>query len=493
MFAMLGISGEAERVYGELIGGSPVTVAELAGRTRLSGPVLRAALDCLESSRLIQRDPGPPPAYQVIDPAIALDVLLHAHEHELKRARAAAQELAARYRLALGSRDPAELVEVVSGREAIVDRLALIYRAARQEIRGFDKPPYAAGPGLTSYSEFEFNLIDRGGTTRVIYERAAVEMPGRLDDLELGLAHGEESRVLPELPTKLIIVDDVIALLPLQSAPEQLESSVVVHESGLLRAISALFEALWQVAMPLRLPGPAGDDQPDGPADEERRILVLMSAGLPDDVIARELGLSERTFQRRVQTMMRRLHAQTRFQLARQASLQGWLPGGELASSLSNQGSSGVAGSSAAMASASAPSRVALLNGLNSGPVPSVSSRCASATPRAGTGSGARSRSASRRIGARAAVTAAARCSGLRTTDLTTRSQLPASASLNGSATSCSARAACSRDHSGGRPAASSRSSRAPSARAPSRSMRRVVRETAPSGRSRTSTCDVMS
>jgi len=326
MFTLLGMSGEDEQVYGELIGGSPVTVADLAIRTRLPEPVLHAALSSLEGKRLIQRQPGPPPTYQAIDPAIALDVLLLAHEHELKRARVAAQELAARYRLALGSRDPAELVEVVSGRAAILDRLAFIYRAARREIRGFDKPPYAARPGVSAATEFEFNLIDRGGAARVIYERAAIEMPGRLDDLEVGLAHGEQTRVLPELPTKLIIVDDVIAILPLQSAPEELESSVVVHESGLLRAISALFESLWQVAMPLRLPGSADDDQPDGPADEEQRILVLMSAGLPDDVIARQLGLSERTYQRRVQAMMRRLHAQTRFQLARQAALQGWLP-----------------------------------------------------------------------------------------------------------------------------------------------------------------------
>lgn len=330
VFALLGMSGDAEQVYGELIGGSPVTVADLATRTRLSGSVLHAALGSLEENRLIQRQPGPPPTYQAIDPAIALDVLLLAHEHELKRARVAAQELAARYRLALGSRDPAELVEVVSGREAILDRLAFIYRAARREIRGFDKPPYAAKPGISAATEFEFNLIDRGGAARVIYERAAIEVPGRLDDLEVGLAHGEQARVLPELPTKLIIVDDVIAILPLQSAPEDLESSVVVHESGLLRAISALFEAFWQVAMPLRLPGSADDDRPDGPAEQERRILVLMSAGLPDDAIARQLGLSERTYQRRVQTMMRRLHAQTRFQLARQASLQGWLSPSDL-------------------------------------------------------------------------------------------------------------------------------------------------------------------
>jgi DNA-binding NarL/FixJ family response regulator len=50
----------------------------------------------------------------------------------------------------------------------------------------------------------------------------------------------------------------------------------------------------------------------------------LLTAGIPDDVIARELGLSERTYQRRVRGMMERLQVQTRFQLARQAALRGW-------------------------------------------------------------------------------------------------------------------------------------------------------------------------
>jgi hypothetical protein len=42
-------------------------------------------------------------------------------------------------------------------------------------------------------------------------------------------------------------------------------------------------------------------------------------------VIARELRLSERTYQRRVRGLMERVNAQTRFQLARQAARRGWL------------------------------------------------------------------------------------------------------------------------------------------------------------------------
>ena len=320
--AVIGIGPEAERVYDALLSGRPTTETELVEATGLSRNRVRSALAVLTDSRLAESLPDSPAAYVAADPAFALDVLLLAQEQEVKNARIRAAELAGQYRLAAGKRDPSELVEIVSGGQASLERVEQAERAARHVLRGFDKPPYAASP--IKLNEIEAELLGRGGIAQNLYDRAAVELPGRLADLEWGVSLGEQARVLPELPTKLVIVDDTLAILPLQAAPEAIESIVVVHKSALLEAIIALFETLWEIAIPLQLPraGPAVDDQPTA---EERRILALLTAGIPDDVIAREVGLSERTYQRRVRGMMERLNAQTRFQLARQAARRGWL------------------------------------------------------------------------------------------------------------------------------------------------------------------------
>ncbi|MGH3396898.1 MAG: helix-turn-helix transcriptional regulator [Streptosporangiaceae bacterium] len=323
---VIGIDPDAESVFQVLLSGRPATVSELADATGMPPPRVRAAVEVLAACRLADvrpgAAPGGQPAYQAADPAIALDVLLLAREQEIKNARLLAQELAERYRLAAGKRDPAELVEVVSGSPATLERVQQAQRTARQQLRGFDKPPYGGNP--TAVNQVEAGLLRRGGTVRNIYERAAVEVPGRLADLEAGISLGEQARVLPSLPTKAVIVDDTLAILPLQAAPEAIESTVVVHKSGLLEAVIALFETLWELAIPLRLPTAdwAARDQPSA---EERRILALLTAGTPDDVIARELRLSERTYQRRVRGLMERVNAQTRFQLARQAARRGWL------------------------------------------------------------------------------------------------------------------------------------------------------------------------
>lgn len=321
-FGVIGVGAGAEQVYTVLLSGRPATMTELVGATGMTRYRVRAAIRVLAESRLIETLPGSPPSYVAADPAVALDVLLLVQEQEVKEARIRAQELAERYRLAAGKRDPAELVEIVSGSQASLERVQQVERATRHELRGFDKAPYAESPLV--FNEIEGDLLRRGGVARNIYERGSVEIPGRLAELEVEVSLGEQARVLPYLPTKLVIVDDALAIMPLQAAPEEIESIVVVHQSALLEAIIALFETLWEVAIPLQFPGPGGVPR-DQPSPEERHILSLLTEGIPDDVIARELGLSERTYQRRVRGMMERLRAQTRFQLARQAYRRGWL------------------------------------------------------------------------------------------------------------------------------------------------------------------------
>lgn len=66
-------------------------------------------------------------------------------------------------------------------------------------------------------------------------------------------------------------------------------------------------------------------DGDQGPSDDIRRLLVLLGAGLTDASIARELGVSERTVNRRIIALQDALAARSRFQLGVQAARRGWL------------------------------------------------------------------------------------------------------------------------------------------------------------------------
>ena len=69
-------------------------------------------------------------------------------------------------------------------------------------------------------------------------------------------------------------------------------------------------------------PAAAGSHVLDPACDRE--IVLLLAAGATDETIARRLGISARTVQRRVHALMEHLGVRTRFQAGVQAALRHW-------------------------------------------------------------------------------------------------------------------------------------------------------------------------
>jgi sugar-specific transcriptional regulator TrmB/DNA-binding CsgD family transcriptional regulator len=331
----LGVGPEEEAAYEALLDG-PSSVPDLCEYVGEQASALTKTLESLEALGLVSRLSGAELRYAAVAPELALDVLALRREEELKRARVRVEQLSARFRAATGSKGSTELIEIITGRDAVLQRMYQIARSARHQFRGIDKPPYLipqrdTGPTSTFWSAIarggsaEPNLLRRGVRLRVIYDKAALDDED-LSPVEASVAAGEEARLLPSAPTKLFMADERIAMLPLQVGPTTIQSYVVIYESALVDALAALFEMLWERALPLTFPV---DDQPalapDGPNPAERRILALLNAGVPDATIAKQLELSTRTMQRRLHELTERLGVQTRFQAGVQASRRGWL------------------------------------------------------------------------------------------------------------------------------------------------------------------------
>jgi DNA-binding CsgD family transcriptional regulator len=313
----------AEQAVYELLVEVPVaTITELTVALSLPVPRLWQVLERLEDLGLVSRVPGKTGWFAAAAPDVALEVLFLEQEERIKRGRMLADRLSAKFRQTVARRDPATLVEVISGRSAAAQRFEQVQRSARHQIRAIDRPPYASDPARNHPVEVE--MLDRGIAYRVIYDSTGMDQfHDLLGELEISIAHGEQARVLPAAPLKLCLADDRIGMIPLQAAPPDIESAVVVHKSALLDALCTLFDALWERALPLALV-----DDPsvaDGPTTEERRLLALLTTGIPDETIAKQLGLSQRTLQRRIRALMTRLGAETRFQAGLRAAQVGWI------------------------------------------------------------------------------------------------------------------------------------------------------------------------
>lgn len=161
-------------------------------------------------------------------------------------------------------------------------------------------------------------VVAQGRRSRAIYPvRALHDAP---DVLLARLRAGEEIRVLPDLPTRLLVVGDSHAVVPEPLGLADLPLAVV-RQRGVVEAMTWWFEELWGRAA---VPSLAEMDAEPG-IDLRRFLLEQLASGAQDEQIARKLGISLRTVRRRVAALMTELGADSRFQAGVEAARRGWV------------------------------------------------------------------------------------------------------------------------------------------------------------------------
>jgi len=159
--------------------------------------------------------------------------------------------------------------------------------------------------------------IAAGRRSRAIYPvRALHEAP---DTLRLRAEVGEQIRVVPDLPTRMIVLGTTHAILPEPLGMAD-EPRTLVRQRGIVEALTLWFEVLWERAAPV-----PELDRGEARPDLRRFLLQQLAAGSQDEQIARTLGVSLRTVRRRIAAIMSDLGADTRFQAGVEAGRRGWL------------------------------------------------------------------------------------------------------------------------------------------------------------------------
>lgn len=163
------------------------------------------------------------------------------------------------------------------------------------------------GPGLDEGTiRSGRDRMRRGLRRRTLYPLSVVETPAGQRWLRSWGDAGEEQRVLANPPTDFAVFGDK-AVMAVVGWGDAESGYVLIRHPMLVAAFTSLFDALFDLALPVPEDG--------GATDEERRLLGLMALGVKDEAIARYLGWSLRTVRRRVARLMERQGVQTRFQL----------------------------------------------------------------------------------------------------------------------------------------------------------------------------------
>jgi DNA-binding NarL/FixJ family response regulator len=265
-------------------------------------------------------------SWHVPPPDITLPARASQMEREALRIRAAADELAVVYHRARAqSRDLNQPIEMLGSREEVFRCFQEVMGGARTRVRSLDRPPYTGAQ--QAVTDVQRQQAADGVQFLSVYDSGVVEGVGPLAALEQLAAVGEQMRVLRGVPLKMVIADDDTALVIVRTVDETWRGSMLVRRSPLLDSLILLFETLWRLAVPLPRPGEVlgGAEPHEGLSPRDHKVLMLLAGGATDETIARQLGLSTRTVERRVRAMLDQLGAETRFQAGVQAGRRGWL------------------------------------------------------------------------------------------------------------------------------------------------------------------------
>ncbi|MET4646553.1 DNA-binding CsgD family transcriptional regulator/sugar-specific transcriptional regulator TrmB [Streptomyces atratus] len=336
LLTFLGLEPLEDAVYRLLVDRPDSEPATLAGESTGRVEDVAHALDVLVERGLASARPAGDAViqYRAASPVLALGPLLESRRASLRRVESLVTTLAERHRSAQAHASGAP-VEVLSGAAAIRRRLLLMQDQATIEVCTM-MPVHEVHSVITvedNHDAIEDVLMRRGIALRSVIEREWLERPEMAATATAYAAQGQRISVVDELPIKLIIVDRRMALLPLAPERDDVDPvALAVHGTGLLTALSSLFEAHFERGWRLL---PSVTDPTTGRTDGaqleavDRQIVSLLYVGLTDAAIARQLGMGHRTVQRRLQSLMVEVGAATRFQLGWRAARSGWLDGAD--------------------------------------------------------------------------------------------------------------------------------------------------------------------
>ncbi|MFI6317973.1 hypothetical protein ACIBG8_10670 [Nonomuraea sp. NPDC050556] len=271
----------------------------------------RAVVERLLALRLLEL--GPDRSITATGPQAAMDRLIERRldevSGELRRVTHALPSLLAEQT----GGEPVELVERIEGLEATQQRI--------WQMSADSKDILAIHPSRTEVDERvreqALAALKAGARLRSIVHRNTLKNPDVATYFREMHRAGDRHRVIDEPIQRMLIFDRETAFVPIEPG-NSAAGALMIRQPGIVVTMIELFEHAWRRAVDL---------EPDAtePSAVERRVLDLLDRLGKDEVAARAMGVSVRTFRGYVADLMSRLGAANRFQIGARAKERGWI------------------------------------------------------------------------------------------------------------------------------------------------------------------------
>jgi DNA-binding CsgD family transcriptional regulator len=316
------VGAEAAAAYERLLSVTELPVGRGPGEFDLDGPPGRELLD---AGVVSIGGAGARKSVRAVPPTIALRRLLDREHRKLTRLQNQLAETWERFTALVpprGASDGARLgedIDVIHDYAEMARLASGLYRSPRRLLRGTFNGHAVNGSTPEGVLLPPADSIAAGVEFRMIYDVKHVTSSWGSTSVRRSVAAGEHAKVRQTMPVKMMHVDDTTALVTID--PSGAAGERMCSAPALLQLLAGWFDLLWHD------PGSTVIDAPDT-ADltaAQRKVLLLLAAGLTDEAIAHHTGTAVRTVRRHVTAIRELLGVESRFAAGAAAAKRGWL------------------------------------------------------------------------------------------------------------------------------------------------------------------------
>lgn len=311
------------RVYLAILRQKDATRALLVAQGMTGHLVDRALETLLTRGLIVPRGDG---AWQPVAPDIALPAYAGELERQARAVRASAHELAQIFHDAHGgsSFHGDDRLYVLGSIDELHSATAEIVATAQHSVRCLRdlsvRTRRLFGAPIASHRERAYSASGQPLEFRSTYVVDVLDLPEAREVLAARAEGGESFRFVSRAPFSAVVVDRSSAVLDVSAHEESGAGSLLVRSGPLVQAIANTVDEAWRVGTSVERA--VGNSPLE---DRDVQILALLATGASDATIARQLGISQRTVERRLRGVMDRLGARTRFQAGIAATRRGWV------------------------------------------------------------------------------------------------------------------------------------------------------------------------
>ncbi len=243
----MGLSSNEAKVYLALLKKKISNVSEIVTISGVPQKMIYYVLQKLMQKGLCTLIPGKIKKYKPANPDTGIGDFISQAQQQISLSQEMLSELKKDYQKGQNKPGSFEHIEIIQNKTQITEKVIYLEKKAKEEVLSFNKPPYA----MTKRNVEEVKGLEKGVKYKSIYQFVDLrEVIGR-SVVEMYMKGGEEIRVTPELPIKMMIFDNRIAMFTLEDRiiPGNDFCVVVIQNSNLVKILKESFNTYWQNAM----------------------------------------------------------------------------------------------------------------------------------------------------------------------------------------------------------------------------------------------------